>query len=78
MLADRLERIGFRCTSLRSADVDNLWAQRGTARPIVCFAGHTDVVPTGPLSGWTSDPFAPVIRDGYLFGRGNACRRLFY
>ena len=72
MLAERLERIGFRCTTVQSADVVNLWAQRGSARPIVCFAGHTDVVPTGPLSGWTSDPFVPVIRDGYLYGRGAA------
>ena len=72
MLAERLERIGFRCTTIRSADVVNLWARRGSARPILCFAGHTDVVPTGPSSGWTSDPFMPVIRDGYLYGRGAA------
>ena len=72
MISERLERVGFRCTTLQSADVVNLWAQRGAARPIVCFAGHTDVVPTGPLTGWTSDPFVPVIRDGYLYGRGAA------
>jgi succinyl-diaminopimelate desuccinylase len=50
--------------------VDNLWARRGTTGPVVCFAGHTDVVPTGPLEQWTSDPFAPTIRDGVLYGRG--------
>ena len=52
--------------------VDNLWAQRGTAAPVFCFAGHTDVVPTGPVTEWTSDPFVPVIRDGLLYGRGAA------
>ena len=50
--------------------VDNLWARRGTASPLVCFAGHTDVVPTGPLDQWASDPFVPTIRDGVLYGRG--------
>ena len=50
--------------------VDNLWARRGTAGPLVCFAGHTDVVPTGPLNQWQSDPFTPTIRDGVLYGRG--------
>jgi succinyl-diaminopimelate desuccinylase len=50
--------------------VDNLWARRGTAAPLVCFAGHTDVVPTGPLNQWQSDPFTPTIRDGVLYGRG--------
>ena len=50
--------------------VDNLWARRGTAKPLICFAGHTDVVPTGPLDQWTSDPFTPTIRDGWLYGRG--------
>ena len=52
--------------------VRNLWARRGTGRPLVCFAGHTDVVPTGPLSEWHSDPFVPTVRDGKLFGRGAA------
>jgi succinyl-diaminopimelate desuccinylase len=50
--------------------VENLWARRGSAAPLVCFAGHTDVVPTGPLDQWESDPFAPTIRDGTLYGRG--------
>ena len=53
-------------------DVDNFWARRGTAAPLLCFAGHTDVVPTGPLEEWKSDPFEPAIRDGMLYGRGAA------
>jgi succinyl-diaminopimelate desuccinylase len=72
LLAKRLERAGFRCESMRFGEVDNLWARRGTGRPLVCFAGHTDVVPTGPLSEWHSDPFTPTIRDGRLYGRGAA------
>src|SRR5690349_13355161 len=72
MLARRLERAGFRCESLPFGEVSNLWARRGTGRPVVCFAGHTDVVPTGPLSEWHSDPFEPTIRDGRLYGRGAA------
>src|SRR5689334_13642971 len=72
LLAKRLERAGFRCEPMRFGDVDNLWARRGAARPLVCFAGHTDVVPTGPLTEWHSDPFVPTIRDGRLYGRGAA------
>ncbi len=72
ILARRLERAGFRCEPMRFGEVDNLWARRGTGRPLVCFAGHTDVVPTGPLSEWRSDPFTPAIRDGKLYGRGAA------
>ena len=53
-------------------NVSNLWARRGTGRPLLCFAGHTDVVPTGPLSEWLSDPFVPTVRDGKLYGRGAA------
>jgi len=52
--------------------VTNLWARRGRSRPIVCFAGHTDVVPSGPAEAWSSDPFAPSLRDGFLYGRGAA------
>jgi succinyl-diaminopimelate desuccinylase len=52
--------------------VDNFWARRGTAGPLLCLAGHTDVVPTGPLEEWASDPFVPTLRDGYLYGRGAA------
>ena len=55
----RLGRIGFRCETLVSNGVTNLWARRGSERPVVCFAGHTDVVPTGPLADWHSDPFEP-------------------
>jgi succinyl-diaminopimelate desuccinylase len=72
MLAARLARSGFRCEPMKFGEVSNLWARRGTGAPVVCFAGHTDVVPTGPLSEWHSDPFVPTIRDGRLFGRGAA------
>jgi succinyl-diaminopimelate desuccinylase len=72
MLAARLARSGFRCEPMRFGEVSNLWARRGAGAPVVCFAGHTDVVPTGPLSEWHSDPFVPTIRDGKLFGRGAA------
>ena len=72
LLARRLAPLGFACETIRSAGVTNLWARRGTARPVVCFAGHTDVVPTGSLADWHSDPFVPVERDGSLYGRGSA------
>lgn len=72
LLAERLERLGFRCETLRFGDVDNLWARRGEHSPLLAFAGHTDVVPPGPRAHWNSDPFAPEIRDGYLYGRGAA------
>jgi succinyl-diaminopimelate desuccinylase len=70
LLAGLLEPLGFRCERMSNHGVDNLWARRGTAAPLVCFAGHTDVVPTGPLNQWQSDPFTPTIRDGVLYGRG--------
>jgi succinyl-diaminopimelate desuccinylase len=72
LLQERLTPLGFACDTLVSNGVTNLWARRGTASPLVCFAGHTDVVPTGPLEQWSSDPFAPTLRDGYLYGRGAA------
>ena len=72
LVAARLAAAGFSCEPMRFGDVSNLWARRGTGRPLLCFAGHTDVVPTGPLSEWHSDPFVPAIRDRKLFGRGAA------
>ena len=72
LLAARLARIGFQCERVLGNGVSNLWARRGDARPTVCFAGHTDVVPPGPLEAWDSDPFQPSSRDGYLYGRGAA------
>jgi succinyl-diaminopimelate desuccinylase len=72
VLAARLRPLGFTLEPVASNGVTNLWARRGTAAPLVCFAGHTDVVPTGPLDKWLSDPFAPTERDGRLFGRGAA------
>jgi succinyl-diaminopimelate desuccinylase len=72
VMAARLTRAGFRVESLRYGSVDNLWAVRGTGGPVLCFAGHTDVVPTGPLEEWQSDPFRPEVRDGALYGRGAA------
>jgi succinyl-diaminopimelate desuccinylase len=72
VIAQRLEAAGFRTERLQYGPVDNLWATRGRARPLLCFAGHTDVVPTGPREDWHTDPFAPVIRDGVLYGRGSA------
>src|SRR5262245_7053685 len=72
LLAARLAKAGFRNESMKFGDVTNLWSRRGSASPVVCFAGHTDVVPTGPLSEWHSDPFVPTVRDGKLYGRGAA------
>jgi succinyl-diaminopimelate desuccinylase len=72
VLASRLEALGFQVERLRYGSVDNLWARHGGAGPVLCFAGHTDVVPTGPLEEWRSDPFTPTLRDGLLFGRGAA------
>jgi succinyl-diaminopimelate desuccinylase len=72
IIARRLERIGFRCEPMKFGQVANLWARRGSGQPVVCFAGHTDVVPTGPLHEWHSDPFVPTIRGAKLYGRGAA------
>jgi succinyl-diaminopimelate desuccinylase len=72
LLARRLAAAGFLVESLPFGNVENLWARRGRAAPLFCFAGHTDVVPTGPLEEWHSDPFVPAIRDGLLYGRGAA------
>ncbi|MBX3706554.1 MAG: succinyl-diaminopimelate desuccinylase [Pseudomonadales bacterium] len=79
LLGERLARSGFICESLRFGDVDNLWAVRESAAgarqgrtPLFVFAGHTDVVPTGPAAQWRSPPFVPTLRDGQLYGRGAA------
>jgi len=72
LLAGRLERAGFHCEHLRLGEVDNLWATHGQGAPVLVLLGHTDVVPTGPVSAWSSDPFDPQIRGGVLYGRGAA------
>ncbi len=72
LMAERLAALGFTIEPMRFGEVDNLWARRGSEGPVFCFAGHTDVVPPGPRDDWHSDPFAPEIRDGLLYGRG-AC-----
>lgn len=72
LIVERLRPLGFECEFLLSNGVSNLWARRGIKAPLVCFAGHTDVVPTGPLDQWHSDPFVPTERDGRLYGRGAA------
>jgi len=74
LLIDRLTAIGFTCETMQFGEVTNLWAVRDSGKPgpMLMFAGHTDVVPTGPLDQWSSDPFKPEIRDGMLYGRGAA------
>ena len=72
ILAQRLSAIGFECETLQFGDVTNLWARRGSTAPLLCFAGHTDVVPPGNEAEWQTDPFDPVIKDGLIFGRGSA------
>jgi succinyl-diaminopimelate desuccinylase len=72
LIAQRIEPLGFNVERIRCGEVSNLWARRGSNPPLVCFAGHTDVVPTGPLNQWHSDPFAPTEREGMLYGRGAA------
>ncbi|TCS39551.1 succinyldiaminopimelate desuccinylase [Paucimonas lemoignei] len=71
-LIELLSPLGFACDTIASGGVTNLWARRGTAQPLLVFAGHTDVVPTGPLEKWSSNPFTPTQRDGKLYGRGAA------
>jgi succinyl-diaminopimelate desuccinylase len=72
LIAQRLGKCGFACQSFAKDQVDNLWAKYGHASPLLVFAGHTDVVPPGPLAAWHSPPFSPSIRDGHLYGRGAA------
>ncbi len=72
LLIPRLEKLGFEIEYFPCENVMNIWARRGKTEPVFCFAGHTDVVPTGPLEAWTTAPFEPIIRDGVLYGRGAA------
>jgi len=72
VIAARLAPLGFRNERMDFGPVGNLWARHGDATPVLCFAGHTDVVPTGPREEWKTDPFEPVVRDGILYGRGSA------
>ena len=72
LMSDRLEKLGFSCETMQFNDVTNLWARRGDASPVLCFAGHTDVVPPGNLDAWGSDPFEPTFTDGMLYARGSA------
>ncbi|MBE9562494.1 MAG: succinyl-diaminopimelate desuccinylase [Proteobacteria bacterium] len=72
LIAERLQNIGFKIESLRFGEVDNLWATHGETAPLFVFAGHTDVVPTGPEDKWQFPPFTPTIHDGFLYGRGAA------
>jgi succinyl-diaminopimelate desuccinylase len=72
LIAERLARAGFHCQQIDFGAVKNLWAVHGTPGPVLCFLGHTDVVPPGPREAWSSDPFVPEIRDGFLYGRGAA------
>ena len=72
ILIERLEKLGFSIERMRFGNVDNLWARKGKDSPLLCFAGHTDVVPSGPVEKWQSDPFSPEVRDGMLYGRGAA------
>ena len=72
LLMERLAAIGFHCEVMRFGEVNNFWARLGSSGPVLCFAGHTDVVPTGPEDNWQSPPFTPTLRDGLLYARGAA------
>ena len=72
LMIARLEAIGFTIERMRFGEVDNFWARRGTQKPVLAFAGHTDVVPSGPVEQWHTPPFKPTIKDGFLYGRGAA------
>jgi succinyl-diaminopimelate desuccinylase len=72
LMIEHLEALGFHIERLPFGQVENFWARRGAGAPLFVFAGHTDVVPTGPLNQWRSDPFIPTVRDGHLYGRGAA------
>lgn len=72
IIAERLQALGFVIENMKFGDVDNLWARFGTEQPLLAFAGHTDVVPTGPAEQWSHDPFKPAIVDDIMYGRGTA------
>jgi succinyl-diaminopimelate desuccinylase len=72
LIGTHLTPLAFNLEKMRHGEVDNLWARRGNTAPVICFAGHTDVVPTGPIDKWVSNPFTPTVRDGMLYGRGTA------
>lgn len=72
LLSERLEALGFTVERLRFGEVENIWARRGSQAPVLAFAGHTDVVPPGPEHEWSSDPFEPTFKGGFLYGRGAA------
>lgn len=72
LLIERLEALGFECETMIFGDTTNLWARRGSTSPVLCFAGHTDVVPPGDTAEWSTDPFEPTIKGGHLYGRGTA------
>jgi hypothetical protein len=72
LMAERLAKLGFVIEPMVFEDTTNLWARRGSEGPLFCFAGHTDVVPAGPLDKWHTPPFEPTIKDGVLYGRGAA------
>ncbi len=72
LICERLDKLDFNCEQMQFAEVTNLWARRGDSAPLFVFAGHTDVVPPGPIDHWHSDPFKPEIRDGFLYARGAA------
>lgn len=72
LISSHLTPLDFKLEKMRCGEVDNLYARRGTSAPVICFAGHTDVVPTGPVDKWHSHPFTPTVRDGMLYGRGAA------
>jgi succinyl-diaminopimelate desuccinylase len=72
LMMERLAALGFDTEPMTFGEVDNFWARRGDQAPVLCFAGHTDVVPTGPRENWKHDPFTPTVEDGMLYGRGAA------
>lgn len=72
LIIDQLSSLGFKAEALNFGEVENLWLRKGTQAPLFCFAGHTDVVPTGPIEDWDSDPFEATEREGKLYGRGSA------